>query len=195
LASAVFGFDVFVVAGANGSVHTSTNQLTWANHVSGSSQHLGGIAYGRSRFVAGGAGGAPPGSPAGTPIGGDIVRSGEYPSADLTSLVCSAGALSPAFDPAITVYGSSLARTGATATVTAVSEDPLAKIRVRFKSGGDVLVASGAPSPAGQILGYRGHTFIVTVTSRNNVTKVYAVSVSRTLPKLIEWIASWWPIR
>ncbi len=166
VAGIVYGFDTWVAVGAGGSIHTSVDGIGWTTRSSGSTQHLGGVAYGKNRFVAVGAG-----------PGGHIVRSGEYPSADLSALTCSAGAVTPPFDPLLTGYSAQL--TKSVATVTPTSEDPLATIHVRFDAGSNVAVGSGTPSAVGQ-LGGRAHKFFITVTARNNATKVYALTVSRT---------------
>jgi len=48
----VFGGGQFVAVGSNGEVLTSNEGTNWAHQVSGASEHLVGIAYGNSRFVA-----------------------------------------------------------------------------------------------------------------------------------------------
>ena len=165
-------FGTFVAAGADGVIRTSPGGVVWTNRSSGSLQHLGGIAYGKNRFVAVGAGGA---------SGGDIVRSGEFPSANLSALSCSAGPLIPSFNPSVSAYRVQLATNVATA-VTPTSEDPQAAIRVRFESGGHPLgsdepVASGTPSTARQIGGRRTQVFFISVTALNNTTRVYSVAL------------------
>lgn len=168
------GFDTFALSGVNGSIHTSPNGVVWTKRISGSTQHFGGIAYGKNRFVA---------------VGdqGQIVRSPEYPSGDLSALTCSGGSLTPGFDSLVTTYGANVARN--VVTVTPTSEDPGATIRVRFDSGSDLVVASGTPSAAGDLAGRRTRTFYITVTARNNATKVYTLTIYRR-----GWLSilSWW---
>jgi len=187
MVSIEYGFDTLAVAGPAGAIHTSPDGVAWATRVSGSIQHLGGIAYGRNRFVAVGAGGA---TTPGGPAGGDIVRSGEFPSADLSALTTSAGPLTPGFSPTVTAYGATAS--SGTATVTPTSEDPQATIRVRFNSGNEATVASGSASAPGQLAGYRGHTFFITVTAPA-ATKVYTVGVSRRVPTVLRLFAWLWP--
>jgi hypothetical protein len=181
-----YGFDTFIVVGGAGSIYTSVDGVAWAKRLSGSNDELLGIAYGKNRFVAVGAG-------MGT--GGDIVRSDEFPSADLSALTSSAGPLTPGFSPLLTTYRAELARNVNVATVTPTSEDPQATIRVRFDSGSDVIVASGATSAVGEIRrGFRSHTFYITVTARNNATKVYTLQVNKAPPIPI-WLSWFWPFR
>jgi hypothetical protein len=92
----------------------------------------------------------------------------------------------------VTAYGATAS--GGTATVTPTSEDPQVTIRVRFNSGNEVIVASGSPSAPGQLAGYRGHTFFITVTAPTT-TKVYTVVVSRRIPPLLRLFAWVWPFR
>lgn len=181
-----YGFDTFIVVGGTGSIYTSVDGVAWAKRLSGSNDELLGIAYGKNRFVAIGAG-------MGT--GGDIVRSDEFPSADLSALTSSAGPLTPGFSPPLTAYSAELARNINVATVTPTSEDPQATIRVRLDSGSDVIVASGATSAVGEIRGFRSQTFYITVTARNNATKVYTLQVNRARPVLSWFWPFPWPFR
>ena len=180
-----YGFDTFVAVGGTGSIYTSVDGVAWVKRLSGSSDGLRGIAYGKNRFVAVGAG---------TGTGGDIVRSDEFPSADLSALTSSAGPLTPGFSPLLTAYSADLARNVNIATVTPTSEDPQATIRVRFDTGSDVIVASGATSAEGEIRGFRSQTFYITVTARNNATKVYTLQVNKA-PPILRWLSWFWPFR
>lgn len=179
-----YSFDTFVAVGGTGSIYTSVDGVAWAKRFSPPNNiDLRGIAYGKNRFVAVGA-------------GGDIARSDEFPSTDLSALTSSAGPLTPGFSPLLTAYSAELARNVNVATVTPTSEDPQATIRVRFDSGSDVIVASGATSAVGQIpLGrFRSHTFYITVTARNNATKVYTLQVNKA-PPIPRWLSWFWPFR
>ena len=181
-----YSFDTFVAVGGTGSIYTSVDGVAWAKRFSPPNNiDLRGIAYGKNRFVAVGAG-------MGT--GGDIARSDEFPSADLSALTSSAGPLTPGFSPLLTAYSAELARNVNVATVTPTSEDPQATIRVRFDSGSDVIVASGATSAVGEIPGFRSHTFYITVTARNNATKVYTLQVNKA-PPIPRWLSWFWPFR
>jgi photosystem II stability/assembly factor-like uncharacterized protein len=183
MSSIIYGFDTFAVVGPGGSIRTSLDGMTWTPRVSACMDHLGGIAFGRNRFVA-------------VSDKGDIVRSGEYPSADLSALTCSGGPLTPAFNPLSTAYQAQLASN--VATVTPTSEDPQAVIRVRLDSGSNVVVASGTPSAVGQVFGGRARTFYITVTARNSTTKLYTLAVYRSwLSRLLSTLVSYllWAFR
>src|SRR5574340_1193883 len=52
LQSAVYGNDLFVVVGENGTILTSKSGETWSLKASGTSRWLRGIAYGKDTFVA-----------------------------------------------------------------------------------------------------------------------------------------------
>ena len=93
-----YGYDTYIVVAANGAVRESLDKSNWtpvALDTSGtplSKGNLGGVAYGNNRFVA--VGGQ-----------GDILRSDEYPSAELKDITGHAGALQPVcFDSATTAY-------------------------------------------------------------------------------------------
>ena len=179
-----YGFDTYVVIGAKSSIRSSLDATSWTtpSSIAGSEQFLYGIAYGKNRFVVAGA-------------AGEMLRSGEHPSLELSDLKCSVGRLTQAgqptlgFDPSVTGYTAERASRVNVATVTPFIDDKQAKIHVRLDSGSDELVPSGTPSTQVQIPPRRApYTFYVTVTARNNATKVYTVVVYQALPK---W--GWWP--
>jgi hypothetical protein len=168
LESIGWAFGTFVIVGEDGAIYTSTDGLNWTSRSYGGMQFLTGIVHGGQQFITVGV------SP-GQNVGGDVGRSGEFPSAELSQLVCSAGSLTPAFSPSVTAY--TVTPTQGIATVTPTAEDPQATISVRFNVGNEVPVASGTPSAPGQIAGSRIHTFSITVTARNGVTRVYTVKL------------------
>ena len=82
-----YGFDTLAVVGAStgtvpspDKIHTSPDGIVWTPRASQATQQLTGVAYGKTRFVA-------------VADQGEILRSRQYPSADLSALTCSAGPL------------------------------------------------------------------------------------------------------
>jgi hypothetical protein len=159
-----YGFDTFVVVGDKGSIHTSPDGVIWTKQSSGSSDYFMAVAYGMNRFVA-------------VDTTGAILRSGEFPSADLKALSSNAWPLNPTFNPLVIAYSANVV--GDVASVTPTSEDALATIRVRLGSGSDVVVPSGTKSADGQMSFFVPNTFFIMVTARNNTTKVYTLDVYR----------------
>ncbi len=117
-----------------------------------------------------------------------VATGGSGPPADLSSLTVSTPyapiALTPAFASNIVSYSSSLAYSNAAVTVTPVSVDPGASIRVIFR-GGTNLVASGATSSA---LSLKPGTNIIDIsvtTSNGAAAKDYYVNVTRIQPNVV----------
>jgi hypothetical protein len=112
-------------------------------------------------------------------------------SADLASLVASAGALDPAFHPAVTSY--SVDPDGATSTtLTATTLDPTAILIIE-----DEVVASGATSDSFALTDLVT-TLTVQVIPRGGFSKTYTVVVDRTPDALFfddfsdASLGSWW---
>lgn len=98
------------------------------------------------------------------------------PSADLSGIGVSAGALSPAFDPATTSYSVTVSSDTQTITLTPTAKDPAATIAAQTllynqpASGPVLLVAGGTTS------------ITVTVVATDNTRKTYFVNVVRASP-------------
>ena len=161
----VYAFDTWVVADSAGSVYTSpTGGAPWTKRpypVIAAAQ-LGGIAYGTNRCVT-------------VAADGQVVRSEEYPNAELLALTCSTGQVTPSLDPARLAYYAEL--TEAFASVTPTGQDG-ATIKVRFDAGADAAVASGTASAVSQ-LGGRSREFSITLRARNGFTRIYTLGVSQ----------------
>ncbi|RFZ85739.1 hypothetical protein DYU05_09125 [Mucilaginibacter terrenus] len=99
--------------------------------------------------------------------------------ATLSSLTVDAGPLSPAFDPLKRNYAIAVPNTTGTISVTAVTTDATAKVKVN-----GILQASGAQS-GGIALNTGGNTILVDVVDKNGITLLtYKVLVNKAQPPL-----------
>lgn len=102
----------------------------------------------------------PPGPPGSTP-------------GDLASLVVSAGALSPAFDPAVTSYALLVPNATTSTTVTATAAERLAKISINNQ-------AATPGQPFGPIPLAVGQTTVTVVVDGPGFNKTYTIVVTRS---------------
>jgi len=93
-----------------------------------------------------------------------VIREGGPTDADLLSLTVNPGTLTPEFNPAVTSYNVQLDYTVAAITITGVASDPEATVT------GNV---TNAP------LAFGTNNFMITVTTKNNISKNYHVKVVR----------------
>ncbi len=99
--------------------------------------------------------------------------------ADLTSLITSAGTLTPGFDAGTTSYAASVGYTSSSLSVTPTHSDANAAIQVRINSGGYASVDSGTAS-ASLPLNTGSNTIDVLVTAQDGSTvKTYTLTVTR----------------
>lgn len=96
-------------------------------------------------------------------------------NADLSNLVFSAGALAPAFKPAISLYTAQVAYTDSIVTVTPTAKDLEAKVTVNAKP-----VASGSASdPVKLVVGSNSKIFEIIVTAPDGTQRTFTISVAR----------------
>ncbi|WCN39674.1 cadherin-like beta sandwich domain-containing protein [Aneurinibacillus uraniidurans] len=160
-----YGGNKFVAVGAGGNVYVSQEGIFWTiEGPSGTSNDLYSVASGGGQFVAVGANGI-------------LLTQSQSSVADLSSLLLSAGTLSPSFSSSTTSYTASVSNATTSLKVTPTVADAYATVTVNGASVTSGTASSSIPLTVGS------NTITVVVTAQDgSTTKSYTISVTRAAP-------------
>lgn len=156
--------------------------LTWSALGTGTNDTVQAIAVSASVLYAGGNF-----TSAGTCTSGcnKIARYDLASNANLSSLLLSSGAFTPAFSPNVITYTADVGNGVTDITVTPTAADLGATIQVRINTGAWSAVPSGSPSGALSLNVGDNPINVLVIAENGLVTKTYTVTVTRAQPSML----------